>query len=105
MKRHPNVSPKELLSISQPRRINRYGRTLRAPHRLDLEHFFFEIEFHCGETQGGEYVTKSTSTSSETTQLLEFLKTNSELFSTNFAMSGVTAPSHMFILKILYMIL
>ncbi|KAF8783547.1 hypothetical protein HNY73_013696 [Argiope bruennichi] len=30
------VSPEELLPTSQSRRINRYGRTLRAPHRLDL---------------------------------------------------------------------
>ncbi|XP_055941924.1 uncharacterized protein LOC129971970 [Argiope bruennichi] len=30
------VFPEELLPTSQPRRINRYGRTLRAPHRLDL---------------------------------------------------------------------
>ncbi|KAF8774816.1 hypothetical protein HNY73_017329 [Argiope bruennichi] len=30
------VSPEELLPTSQPQRINRYGRTLRAPHRLDL---------------------------------------------------------------------
>ncbi|KAF8793905.1 hypothetical protein HNY73_001936 [Argiope bruennichi] len=30
------VSPEELLPTSQPRRINGYGRPLRAPHRLDL---------------------------------------------------------------------
>ncbi|KAF8768453.1 hypothetical protein HNY73_021271 [Argiope bruennichi] len=30
------VSQEEILPTSQPWRINRYGRTLRAPHRLDL---------------------------------------------------------------------
>ncbi|KAF8784252.1 hypothetical protein HNY73_009956 [Argiope bruennichi] len=30
------VSPEDLLPTSQPRLINRYGRTLRTPHRLEL---------------------------------------------------------------------
>ncbi|GFS67279.1 uncharacterized protein NPIL_608471 [Nephila pilipes] len=44
---------------SVPQRVNRYGRTLLAPRRLDLQNIsFLSVEFqYCG-TQSGEYVPK-----------------------------------------------
>ncbi|GBN37719.1 hypothetical protein AVEN_232946-1 [Araneus ventricosus] len=79
-------SGEELSPTSVLQRVSLYGRTLRVPHRLDLQNIYFlSFEFQCGKTQGVEYATKSTSTSTKTTQPY---KNSSEIRTSHFEPIG-----------------